>query len=98
MNKKMNIIYRICLIVIIAVSAVNVYIAFGDKTATDITLLDIMALANENGSDNYTCSSGGPGSTSCAVSSPLSSCSVNCSSGYYACCNAYEGKCQCRAN
>ncbi|MDR0700698.1 MAG: hypothetical protein LBG28_15990 [Tannerella sp.] len=52
--------------------------------------------------DDYTCSSGGPGSTSCSTSAEFSGvatgCSVTCSSAYYACCNAYQNKCQCRSN
>jgi hypothetical protein len=58
----------------------------------------------DGGGSSYTCSSGGPGSTSCSVSTDGggggitggTSCSVTCSSGYYACCNAWENKCQCR--
>jgi hypothetical protein len=100
MDKKKNVIYKICLVVIISVSAVNVYIALGDKNETDIALVNIIALADESGS--YSCSSGGPGSTSCSTSSGIgnlgTSCQVSCSSGYYACCNAYENKCQCRPN
>jgi hypothetical protein len=99
MNKKMKIVYRICLVAIIAFSAVNVYVVLGDKIATDITLLDIIALADNEGG-NYSCSSGGPGSSSCSVSFVVAgastSCQVTCESGYYACCNAYENKCQCR--
>jgi hypothetical protein len=56
------------------------------------------------GGDTFICSSGGPGSTSCSVSfdgggggiNGGTSCSVECSTGYYACCNAYHNKCQCR--
>ncbi|MDD3687490.1 MAG: hypothetical protein PHE56_12075 [Bacteroidales bacterium] len=56
------------------------------------------------GGSTYTCSSGGPGSTSCSVSTSGggggitggTTCSVTCGSGYYACCNAWENKCQCR--
>jgi hypothetical protein len=33
------------------------------------------------------CDSGGPGSSGCSVTSGGSSCSVDCVSGYYACCN-----------
>jgi len=58
------------------------------------------------GSENYVCSSGGPGSTACSVSvggtlsgsGGSTSCSVECGPGYYACCNAWHNKCQCRAN
>ena len=59
---------------------------------------------HDGGASSYTCSSGGPGSSSCTVSANIgigdgsggTSCSVTCNSGYYACCNAYYNKCQCR--
>jgi hypothetical protein len=45
------------------------------------------------------CDSGGPGATSCSVSSSGSNCSANCGTGYYACCiNGSAGvaaKCRC---
>ena len=34
------------------------------------------------------CSAGGPGSSACSVSQG-SSCSVTCTAGYYACCDAF---------
>ncbi len=57
----------------------------------------------EAGEADYVCSSGGIGSTSCSTSvgggasggSGSFGCSVTCSSGYYACCNAWHNKCQC---
>ena len=55
-----------------------------------------------SGESDYYCSSGGPGSTECEVSVSAggydSGCHVTCDSGYYACCNAMENKCQCRSN
>ena len=39
------------------------------------------------GGDEKKCSSGGPGATTCSVSKGNDSCSVTCSSGYYACCS-----------
>jgi hypothetical protein len=52
---------------------------------------------------DYPCSSGGLGAISCSVSVNVNgvlevSCDVTCASGYYACCNAYHNKCQCRPN
>lgn len=68
--------------------------------------LDPPGLDDGNGSSGstYTCSSGGPGSTSCSVATNGggggitggTSCSVTCGGGYYACCNAWQNKCQCR--
>lgn len=40
------------------------------------------------------CSAGGPGSTSCSISDPLVSCSITCSTGYYACCTGATCKCK----
>ncbi len=42
-----------------------------------------------------TCSSGGPGATSCSIDDPISGCSVSCASGYYACCSAGSNNCYC---
>lgn len=55
---------------------------------------------------SWSCSSGGEGSTGCSASAELNidgtggktSCSVTCGAGYYACCNSWENKCQCRKN
>lgn len=45
-----------------------------------------------------TCSSGGPGSTSCSTSATIgiftTTCSVTASDGYYACCNNFYNKCK----
>ena len=56
-----------------------------------------------NGDDNeddYKCTSGGQGSLSCSTSVTVNgsgtACEVQCESGYYACCNAFHNKCQCR--
>lgn len=62
------------------------------------------ALAAGETDEDYVCSSGGPGSYSCSVSSQIgvepgelgTSCEVKCNPGYYACCNALHNKCQCR--
>jgi hypothetical protein len=44
------------------------------------------------------CSSGGRGATSCSVTNNGSSCSVSCSSGYYACCSQGGPNCYCYPN
>jgi hypothetical protein len=64
----------------------------------------VLSFAIANYALGYTCSSGGPGSASCSTGvnggggniSGGTSCSVECRVGYYACCNAYHNKCQCR--
>lgn len=71
-----------------------------DQLATaqlDAPLFEASRLA-EGGMDAMAepggCPAGGPGSTSCSISS---CCSVSCSSGYYACCHCTDG-CHCIAN
>lgn len=47
----------------------------------------------------FTCTSGGPNSTSCSITEVLGiSCSVTCSDGYYACCNSSSTRCICVRN
>ena len=36
------------------------------------------------------CLSGGPGASSCSINIPLSSCSVECAGGSYACCSVWS--------
>lgn len=106
---KEKIVFSCIALLFIAITAVNVNLAFNSDSdsveATSLALVNIEALTNgESGS--YTCSSGGIGSTSCSTSVNGSvgnggigtSCSVECYSGYYACCNTMENKCQCRPN
>lgn len=44
---------------------------------------------------NAACGSGGPGSTSCSVTSGNNSCSVTCAAGHSACCNGIAGSTYC---
>lgn len=44
------------------------------------------------------CTSGGTGSSSCSLEGPLNSCSVTCTTGYYACCDDNRMKCYCVPN
>jgi hypothetical protein len=75
-----------------------------NKNSFSLTDVIKITSAQAESGDSYICTSGGPGSTSCSTSvsgggggiSGGTSCSVTCSSGYYACCNAYHNKCQCR--
>ena len=61
-----------------------------------LTMKNVDALADgEGGGSNCECA-GGPGSTSCSCDVWQISCSVSCSSGYYACCS-YDG-CHCRSS
>lgn len=79
-------------------------IAIAEGPNHELEVCDDEIKENGGGGDSYTCSSGGPGSSSCTVSANIgigdgsggTSCSVTCNSGYYACCNAYYNKCQCR--
>jgi hypothetical protein len=109
MKKKWNSVVVSCIaLLFIAITVVNVNLAFNSDSAIvpSLALVDIETLAYGESDDNYTCSSGGPGSSSCSVSVDGSvaggglstSCSVDCTSGYYACCNAMKNKCQCRKN
>ena len=76
-----------------------------EQTTYSITL-EKLASANieADGENEFTCSSGGPGSSSCSASSNVgvsgasggTSCSVTCNNGYHSCCNAYHNKCQCK--
>ena len=45
------------------------------------------------GSGSGSCDNGGLGSTSCSVTVNANSCSVTCTTGYYACCNRSSGCC-----
>lgn len=83
--------------------ALSDYALSQQKPVFEVNALENPTSGGTGGS--YTCSSGGPGSTSCSVSSNGvfgelfgggTECSVTCSPGYYACCNAYHNKCQCR--
>ena len=91
-------------LVIAGIVALNVNLSAKKSDAISLlALANIEALA-QNESGTYTCTSGGPGSTSCSTSATIgggkvgggTSCSVSCNSGYYACCNNYHNKCQCR--
>jgi hypothetical protein len=50
--------------------------------------------------ESASCSSGGPGSTSCSCSFGGDSCGVSCSTGYYACCScsSHPTNCTCVRN
>lgn len=47
--------------------------------------------------DHGNCASGGNGSSSCSISEPLppQSCTVTCTTGFYACCNSKSVRCYC---
>lgn len=102
--KKEKVVFSCIALVLIAITTVNINLAFNSDNAkvSSLALVNIEALAN--GESSYTCSSGDPGSTSCSTSANGSagggglgtSCSVDCRSGYYAYCNAMQNKCQCR--
>jgi hypothetical protein len=109
MEKKWNSVLVSCIaLLFIAITVVNVNLAFNSDSAIvlSLALVDIETLAHAESGDttDYTCTSGGPGSSSCSVSINGSiggggggtSCNVDCISGYYACCNAMQNKCQCR--
>ena len=88
------------LVMVVTVAVANVSLN-SQNDLLDFTLAKVEVLANgENGDEpSYTCNSGGPGSSSCSASFSFlqfsTSCDVTCNSGYYACCNNYENKCQC---
>lgn len=47
----------------------------------------------------FTCTSGGPNSTSCSITEVMGiACSVTCSEGYYSCCNSNTTRCICVRN
>lgn len=54
------------------------------------------------GGGSETCTSGGPGATSCSIGDTIgpigTSCSVTCSDGYYACCKTSNTTCKCIKN
>jgi len=91
---------------IAVVAAVAVAAAWGfnqsknEVALSDVALSNVEALASGE-SDNFTCSSGGVGSSSCSTSASINgsgtSCNVSCTGGYYACCNAMHNRCVCRS-
>jgi len=54
------------------------------------------------GGGGASCTSGGPGATSCSIGDTIgpigTSCSVTCSDGYYACCKTSNTTCKCVKN
>ena len=78
----------------IVAAAITGYNAMQSPSAEDILLKkNIEALANNEAPDgNCKCLSGGPGATACSHEGGIGgigySCSVECGSGYYACCAA----------
>jgi hypothetical protein len=98
---KKKILYGMAVFVVAITAAWNVSLAMQENHLSSVVLADIEVLADsESNGGNYTCTSGGPGSSQCSTSANIggsgTGCSVTCISGYYACCNNYENKCQCR--
>lgn len=58
-----------------------------------------MSVSGAPTTNKITCHSGGPGSTSCSAEAGTlgggGSCSVTCSTGYYACCDDTKNECKC---
>ena len=89
----------------------DIFMEMNKKTEEQVTYSITLAnLASANieadGENEFTCSSGGAGLSSCSASSNGgisgasggTSCSVTCNDGYHSCCNAYHNKCQCKSN
>ena len=104
MKTKIKIFIVSCVIASVAVTGFNLA---QNSNNMDVTLADIAVMASadpESGSDcesgKFDCSSGGQGSTSCSVSLTVGGvtfeCDVTCGTGYYACCNRWCAKCECR--
>ena len=101
--KKQVLIYSFA---VLSAILLNVAISSSSKDfKLSASFADLVTLAVANSEETaFTCSSGGPGSSSCSVGVDGGgggitggvSCSVTCSGGYFACCNSYYNKCQCR--
>ena len=95
------------LVTLLLTGALTVSLYCGLKSqhilSESVLLFNLEALT-QNESGDYPCSSGGPGANSCSVNFSggiktgdfSTGCTVTCNPGYYACCNAYYNKCQCR--
>jgi len=100
---KKKFLYGMAVLVVAVTATWNVSLATQEEHISSVVLADIEALADSesNNSGSYTCTSGGPGASQCSTSANIggsgTGCSVTCISGYYACCNNYENKCQCRS-
>ncbi|CAD5266835.1 MULTISPECIES: hypothetical protein [unclassified Imperialibacter] len=74
------------------------------KMSSELTAFDAIRLFSTNSlvepapnGKVLGCTSGGEGSTSCSIDEPfgLGGCSVDCSEGYYACCDSSAVTCKC---
>jgi len=95
---KNNFLKSIMVLFLCGLMLANVNVMFAEHPSEQH--LDLFEGGAGASGSTYTCSSGGPGSTSCSVEvgagGGSTGCNVSCSSGYYACCNSYVNKCQCR--
>lgn len=66
------------------------------RIATTCEACDVLNPDPGVGGSAASCSSGGDGATQCSASYGSNSCSISCTTGYYACCNALPGSASCR--